>query len=57
MKHTVDTQVLQDILNYLTTKPFAEVNLLIDKLQKSAQPVAEESPAPAEAPAAPAKAE
>lgn len=40
MRHSVDTKLLQEILNYLATRPFAEVNGLISKMQQDAAPIA-----------------
>lgn len=38
-QHTIETAVLQEVLNYLATRPFAEVAGLINKIQTSAKPV------------------
>jgi hypothetical protein len=43
MKHSVSTKVLQDILNYLASRPYSEVTVLIKTLQEDAKPIAEES--------------
>lgn len=37
MKHVIDTAVLQEVLNYLASRPFAEVAQLINKIQNSAK--------------------
>jgi hypothetical protein len=41
MRHSVNTKVLQDILNYLANRPYAEVSAIIKALQDDAQTVEE----------------
>ena len=36
MRHSVNTKVLQDILNYLANRPYAEVSAIITALQTDA---------------------
>lgn len=48
MRHSVSTQILQDILNYLGTRPAGEVLHLINALQGDAQVVPGTEPPPAE---------
>jgi hypothetical protein len=36
MRHSVNTKVLQDILNYLANRPYAEVSAIITALQADA---------------------
>ena len=42
MKHIVSTKVLQEILNYLANRPYAEVSALIKALQDDVKPLEEE---------------
>jgi hypothetical protein len=39
MKHIVSTTVLQNILNYLASRPYSEVATLIKELQEDAKPL------------------
>jgi hypothetical protein len=39
MRHSVETKVLNEVLQYLQTRPFHEVNVLIAKLTKSVVPL------------------
>lgn len=41
MRHSVETKLLQEVLNYLGSKPFNEVSSLITKIQTDAQPIEE----------------
>jgi len=41
MRFSVDSKILQDILNYLTTRPFAEVNVMLQQIQKDAKVIEE----------------
>lgn len=41
MRHSVDTRILQDIINYLGNKPYAEVTQLITDLQNDAKSIPE----------------
>ena len=36
MRHSVNTKVLQDILNYLANRPYSEVDTIIKALQDDA---------------------
>jgi hypothetical protein len=45
MRHSVDTRVLQDIINYLGNKPYVEVMQLITDLQNDAKAIPESSEA------------
>ena len=52
MKYSVEGSTLQEVLNYLATRPFAEVAKLINDLQTNAKPLETEAaatPPPAEA--------
>lgn len=42
MKHIVSTKVLQEVLNYLANRPYAEVAALIKALQDDVKPVEQE---------------
>lgn len=55
MKHIFPTELINRVLNYLSTKPYAEVNQLINELKASAVQMPEgieitNDPAPCEAP-------
>ena len=41
MKHSVSTNVLQEILNYLASRPYTEVVVLIKTLQEDAKAIPE----------------
>jgi hypothetical protein len=41
MKHEIDTQVLQKVMNYLGSKPYAEVAELVKEVLASAKKVEE----------------
>ena len=41
MRHSVSTELLNSILQYLQTRPFAEVHQMIATLQKDAQVIEE----------------
>lgn len=43
MRYSVDAQTLQKIINYIAGKPFMEVSVLIEELQKDAILIEEES--------------
>ena len=47
MRHSIDTKLLQDILNYLASKPFNEVSGVIKAVQDDVK-VVEGSEVPAE---------
>lgn len=36
MRHTIKTQILQAVLNYLATKPYNEVQALVTAIQSDA---------------------
>lgn len=42
MRHTVSTELLQEIINYLANRPYAEVAALISSLQEDAHVISEE---------------
>jgi len=39
MRHTIKTDILQKVLNYLSSKPFTEVSALINEVMSDAKPV------------------
>jgi hypothetical protein len=41
MRHSVDTKLLQEVLNYLANRPYTEVSNLISKLQADVKAVEE----------------
>lgn len=43
MRYSVSKEVLEDILKYLASRPYAEVSVLIAKLQQDAKLQKEES--------------
>ena len=45
MRHSLDSKLLQELLNYLVTRPFNEVNPLIQLIQKDAKIVEGSAPA------------
>lgn len=49
MRHSLDTKLVQDILTYLASRPYAEVSGLITKIQMDAKAIPAEAPAQAEA--------
>ena len=49
MRFTIDKAILEQVLNFLATKPYHEVAQLIATIQQNVKPV-EESPAPAAIP-------
>lgn len=44
MRHSLDTKLLQDLLNYLVERPFKETNALISSIQQDAKVVVEPAP-------------
>lgn len=48
MRHSVNTKVLQDILNYLANRPYSEVSVIIKALQDDATIIDTASQAEAE---------
>jgi hypothetical protein len=42
MRHTIKTELLQKVMAYLSSRPFAEVNTLISDVIADAKPVKEE---------------
>lgn len=48
MEYTVSGEVLQNMLNYLASRPYAEVSKLIADLQASAKPTTEPTQAATE---------
>jgi len=41
MRHSLETSVLQEVLNYLGAKPYTEVSALIIKIQSDAKAIQE----------------
>ena len=42
MRHSIKTEILQKALNYLASRPFNEVNSLINEITSDAQPIKSE---------------
>jgi hypothetical protein len=43
MRHSVSTKILQDVINYMASRPYTEVAALIEAIQKDATAVVEQS--------------
>ena len=43
MRHSLDTKLVQDILTYLASRPYAEVSGLITKIQMDAKAIPAEA--------------
>lgn len=42
MKHSIKTEILQKVLNYLSSRPFSEVNTLITEITSDAKAIKDE---------------
>lgn len=47
MRHSIKTEVLQKVLNYLASRPFSEVNSLISEITSDAKAIKSEEEEPA----------
>ncbi len=44
MRHSIKTELLQKVMAYLSSRPFAEVNTLISDVIADAKPIKEDKP-------------